>query len=88
MKSVLISYDLCSPGRNYEDLYDLIESFDDWVKITESTWCIKTDMECVDLRDKLCSVLDKNDRMFVAELTGTAAWRNILCGSDEMKEIL
>ena len=88
MKSMLISYDLRSPGRNYDDLYDVIKSFPDWAHITESTWCVKTHLDCVELRDKLCSVLDRNDRMFVAELTGVAAWRNVLCGSDKLQEIL
>ena len=88
MKSMIIEYDLCSPGRNYNTLYETIQSYGVWARITESTWFIKTGDSCVQVRDKLKKCMDSNDRLFVAELTGTAAWSNILCDSDYLKKHL
>lgn len=41
MTSMIIEYDLRSPGRNYDDLYRAIKSYGAWAHITESTWFIK-----------------------------------------------
>jgi hypothetical protein len=88
MSSKIISYDLCAPGRNYDELYKAIKAYGTWAHITESTWFIKTDSSCVEVRDKLLSCLDKNDRLFVGELTGVAAWSNALCDNSYLKQNL
>lgn len=88
MTSKIIEYDLCSPGRNYNTLYETIKSYSVWARITESTWFIRTDDSCVQIRDKLKKCMDNNDRLFVAELTGIAAWSNILCSNDYLKKHL
>lgn len=86
--SKIITYDLCSPGRNYNDLYEKIKSYGTWAHICESTWIISTTDSCPDIRDNLKSVIDSNDRLFVAALTGGAAWSNVLCESNWLKENL
>ena len=53
MTSMIIEYDLRSPGRNYDELYKEIRSYDVWARITESTWFIKTGESCAQVRDKL-----------------------------------
>ena len=88
MTSMIVEYDLCSPRRDYEELYKVIQSYYICAPITESTWFIKTDETCVQVRDKLNAHVDKNDRIFVAALSGVAAWRNILCDSKYLKENL
>lgn len=87
-KSKIVSYDLCNTGKDYAKLYELLKSYPHWAKITESTWFISTDKSCVEVRDEINSVTDKDDRIFVAELTGVAAWRNVICKSDYLKEHL
>lgn len=88
MTSKIITYDLCAPGRNYDDLYKAIKSYGTWAHITESTWFVKTADSCIQIRDNLLSRVDSNDRLFVGELTGTAAWYNVICNSDYMKDNL
>lgn len=88
MKSLIIEYDLCSPGQNYDELYKAIKSYSKWGHITKSTWLIKTSDSCEKVRDNLLKHLDKNDRLFVGELSGTAAWYNVLCGSEFLQENL
>ena len=88
MSSKVISYDLCAPGRNYDDLYKAIKSYGVWAHITESTWFIKTDESCVVIRDKFLRQMDNNDRLFVGELTGIVAWNNVICDDDYLKSNL
>ena len=88
MSSMIIEYDLRSPGRNYYDLYDAIKGYEQWAHITESTCFIKTSLSCAQVRDRLSAVMDTNDRLFVAELVGTAAWHNVICDSNYLKSNL
>ncbi len=88
MKSKIVSYDLCTPGRDYKALYEKLKSYTKWGKITESTWLIKSDKTCVDIRDELKAVMDKNDRLVVTETTDCAAWSNVICSSEFLKENL
>lgn len=88
MSSKIIEYDLRQPNRDYEALYDAIKSYGIWARVTESTWLIKTEDNCVQVRDSLKQKMDTNDRLFVGELTGEAAWKNVICGSDKLKERL
>lgn len=88
MTSMIIEYDLRSPGRNYDELYKAIKSYGVWAHITESTWFIKTTESCVQVRNKLLAHMDGNDRIFVAALTGVAAWSNVLCDSEYLKKNL
>lgn len=88
MTSKVIEYDLRTPGRNYDDLYAAIKSYGQWAHLTESTWFIKTDESCVQVRDKLMSVMDSNDRLFVGELTGCAAWHNTICDNNYLRNNL
>ena len=86
--SKIITYDLRNPGRNYDELYEKIKSYSVRARICESTWFISTSDSCVDIRDNLKSVIDSNDRLFVAELTGRSAWSNVECDSNYLKEKL
>ena len=48
----IISYDMAN-GGNYDKLYDTIESYGTWARITESTWAIETKDSATKIRDKL-----------------------------------
>lgn len=86
--SKIITYDLCSSGKNYDELYNYIKGFSSWAHITESTWFISTNKSCCTIRDEIANITDSDDRIFVAELTGVAAWRNILCDSEYLQKHL
>lgn len=87
-KSKIITYDLCKSDKNYDALYEYIKSYAVWAHITESTWFISTEKTCASIRDEINKIIDSDDRIFVAELTGTAAWRNVICQSDYLKKNL
>lgn len=86
--SKIVSYDLCNSGKNYNDLYEYLRKFPAWARITESTWFISSNKSCAAIRDEIKDIVDCDDRIFVAELTGVAAWYNVLCKSDYLKEHL
>lgn len=86
MSSKIVTYDLLGDGKDYEALVEKIKEYSRWAKITESCWFISTESSCVEVRDNLASVLDNDDRLFVAKLSGEAAWRNTI--SKKLKEWL
>lgn len=88
MSSMIVEYDLRQPGRDYDALYNAIKGYGTWAHVTESTWLIKTDETCAQVRDKLMELMDNNDRLFVGKLSGTAAWRNTICKSQFLKDNL
>ncbi len=88
MSSKIVEYDLRQPDRNYDALYNAIKGYGTWAHVTESTWFIKTDETCVQVRDKLMELMDNNDRLFVGELSGTAAWHNTICKGQFLKDNL
>lgn len=88
MSSKIITYDLCAPGRNYDSLISFIKTYPIWARVTESTWIISTEDTCVTIRDNLRKHIDSNDRLFVAELTGVAAWYKVRCNPDYLKKHL
>lgn len=73
MASFIVTYDLRKQGRNYQALYDRLK---EWkaVSLLESVFLIKWDTNSTAIRDDLKAHIDGNDALFVAKLTGEAAW--------------
>lgn len=84
----IITYDLCAPGRDYTKLIEAIKTYPNWGHVTESTWVINTTDTCTQVRDNLKKHMDQNDRIFVGELSGVAAWYNVLCDNQWLKDAL
>jgi hypothetical protein len=87
MPAYVVSYDL-RKNRNYEALYDALKSHDRWGKITESTWVIVSSSSAVQIRDSLQAVVDGDDRIFVIKSGVEAAWLNVKCKNEWLKENL
>lgn len=88
MSSKIVEYDLRQPGKDYDALYNAIKGYGTWAHVTESTWFIKTNETCIQVRDKLMELMDNNDRLFVGELSGIAAWHNTMCKGQFLKDNL
>ncbi len=73
-KVLIITYDLSSPGRNYEELLKQIKSYPSWAKLCESSYLITTPKTPVDVRDHLKSYIDNNDKIYVGVVVAPAAW--------------
>lgn len=75
----IITYVLNKPEKEYEDFIKVIKGYRISLKITEFTWFVSTPDSCISIMNTLKKHVDSNDRVFVAELTGTSAWQNIIC---------
>lgn len=65
-----ISYDLNKPGQNYNVLYDTIKSAPDYCHAMDSFWFISTTESVGVWSDRLQQCIDKNDNLFVVDITG------------------
>ena len=86
--SKIITYDLCKNGKNYEGLSEYLSSYSICANITESTWFVSTNKSCTTICEEISKIIDSDDRIFVAELNGNAAWNNINCDDDYLKNNL
>ena len=79
MNTLLISYDLQAPVKNYEKLWDHLKSYSNWAKPLESLWLIKINNTAEQIRNLIRdNYVDKNDKIFVVDVTGkAAAWNNL-----------
>lgn len=84
----IIVYDLCKSGKNYDELYEYFATFSFNIKITDSTRIVSTSKKCKAVRDEILDIIDSDDRVFVGELNGNAAWSNIIGESSELKKQL
>jgi hypothetical protein len=78
MNTYIISYDLVSAGQNYEALLKKIHSYSSWARLGGSSYIIATEETAVQVRDKLMTVLDGNDKLFVSVVNAPAAWTTSL----------
>ena len=75
MAAYIITYDLHKVGQNYDGLIDQIkESYPTNWHVQLSVWIVQTASTSAQIRDNLKPYLDSNDKLFVAKLTGEAAW--------------
>lgn len=87
MNKYIVTYDLNTPGKSYSSLISKIKTYQ-YSKICESVWIVRSNNSSSEIRDNLLSEMDNNDRLFVAKLTGEAAWRNCIDSIDNIKKIL
>ncbi len=84
----IISYDLCQPNRDYESLYKALKSFSMWGRLTESTWAVISNKNCVEVRDYILQFIDDDDRLIVILSGRSAAWGNVITDNNWVKENL
>ena len=87
MVCYIISYDMVENG-DYTSLIDAIKAYGTWAHITESTWAIVTEKSHTDVRDDIGLYLPKGSRLFVVKSGTAAAWRNVICRHQWLKENL
>jgi len=88
MPCYIICYDLVAPGRNYDQLYSAIKTYTRWAYVNQSVWAVVTDKSAVAIRDHLAQYIDANDRIFIVKSGVEAAWRNVICKNEWLKENL
>lgn len=74
----IISYDLKTPGKDYNSLYDAIKQYGEWRHPLESTWLVFTDSNANAISTNLRANgrMDDSDLLFVCQLNinDTQGW--------------
>ncbi len=78
MKKVLIiSYDLTTPGKNYEPLIQRIKKLGSWARLGGSAYLVLTEHTVVQVRDYLWQVMDNTDKIYVGVSPAPSAWQGM-----------
>ena len=80
----LISYDLLSPGKSYENLINRIRSLGAR-QVLLSQWVMVTASSADAIWRDLTQYVDANDRLLVTELTRSAQWGAALATDRRLK---
>lgn len=76
--NLFISYDLNSPGQDYDKVIEAIKSLGNWAKVQKSVWYVSTSYSAINARDFVWSKMDENDSLIVIDATNNdAAWQNL-----------
>lgn len=73
-----ISYDLNTPGQNYDAVIEEIKKLGNWAKVHKSFWYVNSSLTAAQARDRIWAVMDKNDTVYVVDATNNSAgWNNL-----------
>lgn len=75
MPAYIVTYDLHTPGQKYTCLKEKLEAYGYYCHLQQSVWIVVSSNDSASIRDNLATCLDSNDSLFVAKLSGEAAWR-------------
>jgi hypothetical protein len=78
MATLLVTYDLCAPARDYNSVHAYLRSFTH-CKGMESVWLLDTAREPTVVRDELMKLVDRNDKVFVVRITSRWGSFNYTC---------
>ncbi|MDO9409698.1 hypothetical protein [Patulibacter sp.] len=74
-RTLMVQYDLMSPGQKYDKLIEFVKTHDGWAKVLQSTWLIVTDKSVKTVRDQTLGIIDTNDKVLVTDVTNAPmAW--------------
>lgn len=79
MAILMVTYDLKAPGRDYAPVHNFLKQFT-YCKGLESVWLLETQISTAQIRDSLRMLVDSNDKIFVAQLSGNWGAYNFGCG--------
>lgn len=65
MNKYLVSYDLHTPRKEYDSLWNLLKSFKDSLHIQDSVWLVKSTKTQQSISESLQEVLDGDDSWIV-----------------------
>lgn len=68
MKAYILTYDLRAPHRDYYHLNKDIRALGEVVKLMDSSWLLKSDLDLSTIETSILAHLDKNDVIAVLEL--------------------
>ena len=84
--NLIVSYDLYSPGQNYNAVQTAIQALGNWAKVHKSLWYVKSNKTAAEAVDAVWASMDANDSIFIVDASNNnAAWQNL---SDEVSSYI
>lgn len=78
MNNFFISYDLNSPGQNYDKVTAAIKNLGNWAKLQKSLFYVKASLSAQEAFNRVRAVMDQNDSLVVVNATNNdAIWINV-----------
>lgn len=76
--NLFVSYDLNSPGQNYETVIDEIKNLGNWANLQKSHWYVNSTLSASEAAQRVWNKMDKNDSLIVVDATNNvAAWHGL-----------
>lgn len=73
-----ISYTLYTPGQDYPEIIQKIQTLGRWAKIHPSFWYVNSTLTAKQALDALRPTIDSNDSLYVVDATNNmAVWYNL-----------
>ncbi len=88
MPCYIISYELKQPRASYIDFSTEIKSYRANRQIFDHAWAVVTDDSAADIRDRLWELLDPDDGIFVLKSSREAAWQDVRCENQWLRDNL
>ena len=78
MNTIMVDYDLVSPGQQYTRIIDYIKGHGAWAHALKSKWLIRTNKTAMQVRDDVLRLIDTNDKVLVTDVTNASmAWHGL-----------
>lgn len=82
--NLFITYDLNTPGKDYNSVIDVIKSLGNWVKVQSSVWYVNSPFTCEQAAEHVLKAMDTNDSLLIVDASNNdAAWYNIASHAPE-----
>lgn len=76
--NLFISYDLNSPGQDYQKVINTIKTFGNWANIQKSLWYVNSSYTAEQALDILYKQVDRNDSVIVIDCSNNDSfWCNL-----------
>ncbi len=70
-----VSYDLISPGQDYDKVIDKVKELGSWAKVHKSFWYVNSTYSASEAVAHIKPALDNNDKVYVVDAgNNVAAW--------------
>lgn len=76
MARVIITFELTNPAQNSEYVVRTIKTYE-WVRVCSNSYLIFTEQPPKDIRDRISTMLNPGDIVFVSVYTPPAAWSGL-----------
>lgn len=84
--NLFVSYDLNTPGQDYNSVIEEIKSLGSWAKVQKSFWYVNSTLTASQAVDRVWAKMDRNDSLIVVDAkNNSAAWRGL---SDEVANFI